>query len=69
VNVVDRHREALGRGMRARDGSEQVRRERSNAALAWQVVPNECNLADFRGFFQVTLSARTTNLLGAEPTK
>src|ERR1039458_1975437 len=51
LNVVDRHCEALVLGMRACDGSKQVRRERSNAALAWRVVANKSNLADFRSFF------------------
>src|SRR5712692_1537573 len=50
-NIVDRHCEALALGMRACDGSKQVRCERSNAAPAWQVVANKSNLADFRSFY------------------
>src|SRR5438067_360788 len=68
-NVVDRRCEALTLWMRACDGGKQVRRERGNTAFAWQVVANKSNLADFRHFFQVTLSARTMNRSGAEPTK
>ena len=47
LKVVDRHREALALGMRACDGGKQVSRERSNAALAWHVVSNKSDLADF----------------------
>ena len=50
-NVVDRHGQALVLGVRAGDGSKQVGRERSDAALARQMVANESDLADFRVAF------------------
>ena len=51
LDVIDRHAETLALRVRAGDGRKQVRRERRNAALARQVVADESNLADFRGFF------------------
>ena len=50
-NVIDRHGEALALGMHGRYGGKQVRRERGNAALAWQVVANKRDLANSRSFF------------------
>ncbi len=58
--------------MHACDGGKQVGRECGNTALAREVVADECDLAYFICFFHKifgTLSARTMNLLGAEPTK
>jgi hypothetical protein len=52
--------------MRAWDGSKQVRRGRSNAALAWQVVANKSNLADFRSFLRETFLCSTYPEAGAE---
>ena len=50
-NVVDRNGEALALGMRAGDGGQQVGRERSDAALARQVVADKRDLANFRSAF------------------
>ena len=51
LDVVDRDGEALALGMRSRDGSQQIGRERGDAALARQVVADEGDLADFGCFF------------------
>jgi hypothetical protein len=47
-NVVNRDGEALALGVCASDGGKQIGRERSYAALAWQVVANKGDLTDFR---------------------
>src|SRR5258708_7397447 len=47
-NVVNRNGQALALGVRAGDGGKQVGRKRSNATLAWQVVADESDFADFR---------------------
>ncbi len=49
-NVIDRHRETLALGMRGRDGRQQVRRERGDAALARQVIADKSDFANFRTF-------------------
>src|SRR5579884_3182764 len=72
-DVVHGHAEALALRMRSRNRGQQVRRERGNAALAGQVIADERDLVNFRRFSHkesaTTLSARTTYLRGAEPTK
>ena len=69
--VIDRYGKAFGVWMRARDGGEKVGGERSNAALARQMVAYEGDFADFGFLHNVfqSLSARTINLSGAAPTK
>ena len=47
-DVVHRHRETLALRMRGLDRRKQVGSERSDAALARQVVADESDLANFR---------------------